>query len=183
MVSIDVLAAVHHPVRRRIVDRLVLEGPAQVGTLARELEEQVGSISHHLRMLERVDVVERAPELAVDGRTSWWRPKNVSTSWAVDDFSARPADRHRARVAERLNVERQVAKLAAWKRAEGAFPEEWRRAAYSTDSLAKATPGELEDLMARLVSTVSEWKEGIDPDDGQARESVFLFSHGFPSRP
>ncbi|GGF41238.1 hypothetical protein GCM10011519_13750 [Marmoricola endophyticus] len=183
MVSIDTLVAVHHPVRRRIVDRLVLDGPAQVGTLARELDEQIGSISHHLRILERVEVVVRAPELSTDGRTSWWRASTTSFSWAVDDFADRPADQHRARVADRLNAERHFTKLADWKRREAAAPEAWRRAAYSTDSLGRATAVELEELMRRLVRTVAEWKADIDLDDGQEREPVFMFSHGFPSRP
>ncbi len=144
MVSIDVLTAVHHPVRRRIIDHLVLHGPSQVGTLAQAFGEQVGSISHHLRMLERVDVVERAPELATDGRTSWWRYKALSISWSPDDFSESPADLYRARAAEKLNFEHQVAKFVGWKRRSGSFSPEWRRAAYSSDSLAKATPDELE---------------------------------------
>lgn len=184
MVSIDTLVAYHHPTRRRIVEHLYLEGPAQVGAIARALGEQVGSISHHLRVLERVEAVERAPDLQDgDRRTSWWRVGNPSLSWAADDFADRPADLHRARAADRLNAERHVTKLADWKRREAAAPERWRRAAYSTDSLARATPDELEDLMRRLVQAVADWKAEIDVDDGQAREPVFLFSHGFPSRP
>ena len=61
MTSIEILRAVHHPTRRRMVDFLYLHGPSQVGTLARELGEQVGSISHHLRMLERAGVVAHVP--------------------------------------------------------------------------------------------------------------------------
>ena len=183
MVSIDVLTAVHHPVRRRIIDHLVLHGPSQVGTLAQAFGEQVGSISHHLRMLERVDVVERAPELATDGRTSWWRYKALSISWSPDDFSESPADLHRARAAEKLNFEHQVAKFVGWKRRSGSFSPEWRRAAYSSDSLAKATPDELSDLLDRLRATLQDWRDEIDPDDGQEREPVFLFMHGFPAEP
>ena len=84
MTTIDVLRAVHHPTRRRIIEYLYINGDSQVGSLARDLDQQVGSISHHLRMLERAGVVERAPELAVDGRTSWWRavggPASAGTS-------------------------------------------------------------------------------------------------------
>lgn len=183
MVSIDVLTAVHHPVRRRIIDHLVINGPSQVGTMARAFGEQVGSISHHLRMLERVDVVERAPELATDGRTSWWRYRNLSISWSPDDFSDVPADLHRARAAEKLNFEHQVAKFVGWKRRSESFPAEWRRAAYSSDSLARATPDELTDLLARLRATLEAWREEIDLEDGADREPVFLFMHGFPSAP
>src|SRR4051812_388939 len=87
MTTIETLRAVHHPTRRRMIDLLYLHGPSQVGTLARELGEQVGSISHHLRMLERAGVVAPAPELMTDGRTSWWRLVESSMSWSVDDFA------------------------------------------------------------------------------------------------
>ena len=171
-----------HPVRRRIIEHLVLHGPAQVGALATVLDEQVGSVSHHLRMLERAEIVERAPELADDRRTSWWRYKNFSISWSVEDFADRPADMHRARAAEKLNVEYQVAKFVAWKRREHTFPEEWRRAAFASDTLGKATPEELADLGDRMVAMVHEWREAIDTDDGLEREPVFVFMHGFPTQ-
>ncbi|MCW2758021.1 MAG: hypothetical protein JWO46_1767 [Nocardioidaceae bacterium] len=183
MVSIDMLAAVHHPVRRRIIDHLVIHGPAQVGTLATAFGEQVGSISHHLRMLQRVGVVEPAPELATDRRASWWRYAKLSISWSADDFAEKPAELHRARVAEKLNVEHQFGKLVAWKKRSERMTARWRRAAFSTDTLAKATPEELSDLCDRVVATVREWKTEIDTDDGQEREPVFVFAHGFPSLP
>src|SRR6478735_1081443 len=113
MTTVDVLRAVHHPTRRRIIEVLYLHGPTQVGTLARELGEQVGSISHHLRMLQRAGVVAPAPELATDGRTSWWRLEQESVRWSVDDF-ADAADRLQAKGAQRANIEHHVAKLATW---------------------------------------------------------------------
>ncbi|MGI9156482.1 MAG: ArsR/SmtB family transcription factor [Marmoricola sp.] len=183
MVSIDVLAAVHHPVRRRIVDHLVLNGPSRVGAMATAFGQQVGSISHHLRMLERAEVVERAPELASDGRTSWWRYTGLAISWSADDFADAPADLHRARVAERINVEHQVKKLVDWQRRSATYDEEWRRAAFSSDSLAKATPVELHDLLRRLEDAIGGWRDEIDADDGAEREPVFVFMHAFPSRP
>ena len=182
MVSIDVLAAVHHPVRRRIIDRLVLDGPAQVGTLARDFGEQVGSISHHLRMLERVDVVQRAPELAVDGRTSWWRAARTSITWSADDFAEHPADLHRARVAEKLNFEHHVNRFVDWKRRSDAAGEAWRRAAFSSDNLGRATPAELQLLLGRLRGVIEEWRDEIDTGDAQEREPVFVFMHGFPTQ-
>src|SRR6478609_9324059 len=109
---IETLRAFHHPTRRRMVDYLYLHGPTQVGTLARELDQQVGSISHHLRMLQRAGVVAPAPELATDGRTSWWRLEQDTLSWSVEDFDG-AADRTQARAAQRLNIDHQLAKLAA----------------------------------------------------------------------
>ena len=184
MTSIELLRAVHHPTRRRILDFLYLHGPSQVGTLARELGEQVGSVSHHLRMLERADVVSRAPELATDGRTSWWRLETASISWSVEDFEENAANRTQARAAERLNIDHQLGKLATWKRESPGADPAWRQAAFSADFLALATPEELTALHEALVRTVREWQAGIDVDnDAARREPVFVFAHGFRSRP
>ena len=182
MSDIDRLRAVHHPVRRRIIDHLHLHGPEQVGTLARALGQQVGSISHHLRMLERAGVVEPAPELATDGRASWWRLLTSSMSWSVDDFDT-PADRAVARAAERANIDYPLGKLAAWKRTADEGSRDWRGAAFSHDYSATATPAELADLMTRLSATLREWDAAIDRGDGAEREPVFFFAHGFPARP
>jgi DNA-binding transcriptional ArsR family regulator len=183
MPSIETLQAVHHPTRRRVIAYLFLHGPSQVGTLARALDQQVGSISHHLRMLERVAVVARVPELATDGRTSWWRLDQASISWSVEDFADSPADRAQAQAAERLNIDHQLGRLSAWKRRQETMGPDWRRAAFTTDLLATATPAELAALADAMVRTWNTWRESIDRDDGQAREPVFVFAHGFPTQP
>jgi len=183
MTSIETLRAMLHPTRRRIVQHLHVHGPGQVGTLARDLDQQVGSISHHLRVLARAGVVEQAPELATDGRTSWWRVLTKSVAWSPDDFVDSPADHMWAKAAEKLNVEHQFARWTGWKRRERSSSQAWRRSAFSTDFVAAATPEELRELSEALVRTCQEWRAGIATDDGQEREPVFVFAHGFPSRP
>jgi DNA-binding transcriptional ArsR family regulator len=181
--GIETLRAVHHPTRRRIIDYLGLNGPSQVGVLAQALEQQVGSISPHLRMLERVGVVARAPELATDGRTSWWRLEMTSLTWSVADFADNPAQRAEAKAAERVNLDHQLGKLAAWKRRHDAAPAEWQQAAFSTDTTTRATPAELQGLWEALEAAVARWREGIDLGDGQERSPVFFFAHAFPTQP
>ncbi|HYG93247.1 MAG TPA: helix-turn-helix domain-containing protein [Nocardioides sp.] len=183
MTSIEMLRAVHHPTRRRIIDFLGLNGPSRVGLLAGALDEQVGSISHHLRMLERVGVVTQVRELATDGRTSWWRLDVRSLAWSVDDFADSPADRAQAKAAERVNIDHQLGRLSAWKRAADAAPATWRRAAFTTDTTTKASAEELARLHELLEETLREWRAGIDLDDDQEREPVFVFAHGFPTAP
>ena len=170
---------------RRMVEYLHLRGPSQVGTLARELGEQVGSISHHLRMLERADIVARAPELATDGRTSWWRLEQTTISWSVDDFADDAASRHQAQAAERLNLEHQLSRLAQWKRMSERADPAWRRAAFSSDFVALASAAELAALAAALDRTVREWRDGLSgaPDaSDEERSPVFVFAHGFPTQ-
>jgi len=164
------------------MDFLYLHGPSRVGTLARELGEQVGSISHHLRMLERAGIVARAPELATDGRTSWWRLEQESIRWATDDFE-HPAERVQAKAAERLNLDHHLSKLAEWKRDSEQAGRVWRRASFSSDAVAMATPAELERLAEALRRVTREWRDGIDQEDGAERRPVFVFTYGFPTRP
>ena len=101
MEDISVITAVHHPLRRRIYDYLLLYGTSQVTTLARSLGSQVGSISHHLRMLERAGLVERDQDPSGDRRTSWWKPARRGLTWSAEDFADSPADALLAREAQR----------------------------------------------------------------------------------
>lgn len=180
--DIDRLRAVHHPVRRRIIDYLHLHGPSQVGALASALDQQVGSVSHHLRMLQRAGVVEPAPELATDGRASWWRVLDSSMSWSIDDFDT-PGDRMVARAAQRANIDHELRKLSEWHKSADRAPEEWRRAAFSIDFSTTATADEVADLMRRFQDALDAWHDSIDRRDGAEREPVFVFAHGFPTQP
>ncbi|GEP38287.1 transcriptional regulator [Nocardioides psychrotolerans] len=176
------LIAFREPLRRRLVDLLAARGPCTVSTLAREVGAAVGSVSHHLRALEKAGFVEPAPELATDGRTSWWRLVDKTWSWSLEDFDA-PADQHRARGAERLAVRHQGEMLRAWAARRDRCPETWRRAAFSTEVNTRATPAELADLLTRLDTTLDEWLGSITRDDDQEREPVVFFGYGFPFRP
>ncbi|HJA03411.1 MAG TPA: ArsR family transcriptional regulator [Candidatus Microbacterium stercoravium] len=107
MVTTRTLRVLYHPDRRRILDVLTARGASRVGDIASALDMQVGSVSHHLRMLESEGFVERADDLRTDGRTSWWRSVPRSFAWSVDDFAddgsdaALARDEHRARNARR----------------------------------------------------------------------------------
>ncbi|GAB2517027.1 ArsR/SmtB family transcription factor [Paramicrobacterium agarici] len=180
MEQIETITAIHHPVRRRIVDYLFLHGKTQVGTLARALTQQVGSISHHLRMLERASVVTRVEAPDGDKRSSWWQLAREKFTWSSNDFAERPSDLMLAREAERLNVAAQLRRLEAWKKSAHQHPE-WD--GFTTDALAWATPAELSALSAALSATLDRWRSSIDSHDGQERSPVFFFAHGFPTIP
>jgi DNA-binding transcriptional ArsR family regulator len=180
--SIEVITAIHHPVRRRIVDHLVLHEVDQVTAVARALGLQVGSASHHIRVLERAGVAERVEDPNGDRRTSWWRLRRTSFSWSAADFTDRPADALLARESEGANVTAQLSRLRAW-RARASDDGEWTQAAFSMDHLGWATAEELAELADALQQTVSRWRRGIDRSDEQERRPVFVFAHGFPTEP
>jgi DNA-binding transcriptional ArsR family regulator len=54
----DTFAALAHPLRREIVERLS-EGPSTVGEVTQDLGVSKPTISRHLRMLEEAGVVSR----------------------------------------------------------------------------------------------------------------------------
>lgn len=159
-----------------MIDHLQLHGATQVGTLARVLGAQVGSISHHLRMLEKAGVVERVAAPDGDGRASWWQLARKSFTWSTSDFDS-PADALLAREALRANVRHQLDLLQRWHRASA----QSEREGFSTDTLAWATQDELTELNRRLNTLLDQWREGIDREDGQQRMPVFFFAHGFPT--
>ncbi|QMU98030.1 helix-turn-helix transcriptional regulator [Microbacterium esteraromaticum] len=177
MEEISVITAVHHPLRRRIVDHLQLHETAQVGALSRALDVQVGSISHHLRMLQRAGMVEQVDDPTGDRRTSWWRLSRRSLSWSSRDYADSPAAAYLAREAQRLNLRHQLERLQQWNRVSESSDVE----AFSTDALAWATAQELLELQHRITEAVDSWRDGIDRADGQERMPVFFFAHGFPT--
>lgn len=176
------ITAVHHPLRRRIFDYLLLYGTSQVTAISRALASQVGSISHHLRMLERAGVVERAPDPRGDRRTSWWKLARTGFTWSAEDFPDSPADALLAREAERTGLRQQIERLQRWYR-RGRNGELADYDGFNTESLSWATPDELADLSARVRSTVERWREDIDREDGQSRTPVFFFARAFPTEP
>lgn len=176
MEEISVITAITHPLRRRIVDRLLLHGATQVGVLARALDAQVGSISHHLRMLQKAGVVEQVDPPDGDRRASWWQLARRSFSWSSADFES-PADALIAREAQRANVRNQLERLQRWYRVSAQSDVE----GFNTDTLAWATPEELTELQRRLSSLLDEWKAGIDREDGRERIPMYFFAHGFPT--
>lgn len=183
MEEIHVVTAVHHPTRRRIIDHLVLHAPAQVGAMARALDLQVGSVSHHLRVLQKVGAVEQVPDPDGDGRRSWWRMARSSFRWSADDFTS-PGERLQAREAERANLGHQLTVLQRWQERKHAGEDPaWVQTSFSNDGLGWATPEELQDLADRLIEAGSQWRDSIDREDGQERRPVFWFTHGFPVEP
>jgi DNA-binding transcriptional ArsR family regulator len=174
--QIDVITAISHPLRRRIIDRLLLHGPTQVGTFARAFDVQVGSISHHLRMLQKAGVVEQVDDPSGDRRTSWWQLSRRSFSWSSEDFDS-PSDALLAREAQRANLRNQLDRLKRWYR--DSDSSDW--SGFNTDTLAWATQDELLDLQERLLRMLDEWRSDIDGDDGRERTPVYFFAHGFPT--
>lgn len=174
-----VLAAMSHPLRRRLLDVLRLDGPCTASVLAERTGQAVGNVSHHLKVLAASDLVEEAPELARDRRERWWRRVGYAVSWSPSDFPDDPV----AAAAESLALERQVSMARQWFAERETYPEQWHRAAFATDSWMKLSVAEMAEIEGRIQALVREYSDREQPDDGEERRPVFFATRAVPARP
>jgi DNA-binding transcriptional ArsR family regulator len=180
-VTPSVLAAMHHPLRRRLLDLLHIDGPATASRLAEATGELVGNISHHLKVLASAGVIVEAPELAKTRRERWWKLGDTSEySWSIADAKGDPAGELVAASAEDANLAHHVAKVRQWFDIRYEFGEPWVRAAYATERWLTLTPAQLVELSERVEDLVREYSE--HPAEGEDAHRVFFFAHAVPAR-
>ena len=177
-----VLAAMSHPLRRRLMDVLKVYGPSTASALAGRTDQAVANISHHLKVLAAAGLIAEAPELARDRRERWWRLAAPELRWVTGDFDDDPSRQAVADAAVSLGLDRQIGLVRAWH----AVREQraaWNGAAFSVDKWLHLTPAELGELEQEILAVLARWERRDVPDDGQDREPVFLFAHGVPAEP
>ena len=183
------LSAVAHPLRSRLLDALAVHGPSTASALAARLDEAVGNVSHHLKVLAQAHLIDEAPELARDRRERWWRLSSPSTRWSTAEMTD-PAAVDAAMAAERLQLTRQLERTRAWLDARepgGA----WDETAFAMQRWLRLSPDELRELGDELLALLDRWaarasepvavQDGDDPGGG--RGAGLVFARGFPSRP
>ncbi|MEU5905747.1 metalloregulator ArsR/SmtB family transcription factor [Micromonospora sp. NPDC047527] len=178
-----VLAAMSHPLRRRLMDVLKVHGPSTVGLLADRTDQAPANVSHHLKVLAAADLVTEAPELARDRRERWWQLVTRAVRWSNTDFDADPAARAVADAATSLNLDRHVALARAWHAADESAQAAWADGPFSTDRWLHLTPEELAELSREIIDLLARWGDRAVPDDGAERQPVFVFAYGVPARP
>ncbi|WP_328604727.1 helix-turn-helix domain-containing protein [Amycolatopsis sp. NBC_00345] len=175
----QVLAAMSHPLRRRLLDVLKLDGPATASVLAEKTGQAVGNVSHHLKVLAGASLVEEAPELARDRRERWWRRPSRVLAWSTADFVGDPV----ADAAETLSLDRQFTLARTWVASLETEAEQWRDSWFANETWARLSVAELAELNSRVIALFAEYSERDLPDDGVERRPAFLFARGFPAQP
>jgi DNA-binding transcriptional ArsR family regulator len=178
-----VLAAMTHPLRRRLLNLLKLDGPATVGMLAQRTGQAAGNVSHHMRTLAAAGLVEEVPELARDRREHWWRRTASTLRWSPADFAGDAASEAVARGAESLNLDYQVSLVQQWGRATDEELARWPEGPFATDSWLRLTDAELAELCVEMTGLIKRWADRDLPADGQQRGTVFVFARGVPGQP
>jgi DNA-binding transcriptional ArsR family regulator len=178
-----VLAAMSHPLRRRLLSLLKLDGPATASMLAQRTDQAVANISHHLRTLANAELIEEVPELARDRRERWWRRTPGQLRWASADFAGDEASEVVAQAADSLNLDYQVSLVRQWAAAPEAELAAWPDGPFSTDTWMRLSNGELAQLSRELTAVMVRWADRPPPEDGVERRPVFVFARGVPAQP
>lgn len=176
-----VLAAMAHPLRRRLMDMLHVDGPATASLLAERSGQAVGNISHHLRALAAAELVEEAPELARDRRERWWRLVSRAVRWSTRDFEDDEATAAVSRAVGSLNLEHHAQIVRAHMAADD--DQFWADGPFSTDHWLRVDDTELAEFAAEVVALFQRWTDRAIPDDGRERRTVFAFAHAVPATP
>ena len=177
------LAALAHPLRRRLLDVLRVDGPATASMLAERTGQAVGNVSHHLHTLAACDLVTEAPELARDRRERWWRLVSRATRWQGSDFGGDATAEAIERAASSLGLERQIGFVRTFLDAPDDETDAWPTGSFSTDTWLRLTDAELATFGAEVIALYRRWADRDLPDDGQERHPVFAFARAVPAQP
>jgi DNA-binding transcriptional ArsR family regulator len=173
----QLLRAMAHPLRLRLIGTLQKDGPATASELARRLGESSGATSYHLRILAKYGFIEDDAERN-RGRERWWRTVDEGFEWSLDtdDAGLLEADRTLGRqlVSEYARwLQRWHDELPDWDRT-------WRAASNSTEQWFELTPAEPRELSDEVLGVLERYADRRVRAKGTER-SVVLF-HAFPER-
>ena len=173
----ELLHAMAHPLRLRLLGVLRKEGPATASELGRRLGELSALTSYHLRELAKYGFIEEAPELN-RGRMKHWRAVEEGIEWSTDTDDAGLVEA--SSVLGRVMVAEYARWLRRWFAEEPAWDRKWRAGAESLDQWFELTPDELRSLCVEVTAVLERYADRRTPRDGTER-AIVLF-HAFPER-
>ncbi|MER6137142.1 helix-turn-helix domain-containing protein [Streptomyces sp. NPDC001815] len=156
------LKALAHPLRLKILRHLAVFGPATSTTLAAALGENTGTLSYHLRRLERGGFIEDVPDRP-NSRERWWRGVRGLDVRRPAQGEMTDGERAVAGALDRMRLDEDVE--LARRFAEGqAESEGWMRGSRSLSHLTKEEVTAFHDAYLDLLARFARGPEGASPD-------------------
>lgn len=159
----QVLRALAHPLRGRLLGLLRSEGPSTATRLGELVGESSGSTSYHLRQLEAYGMVA---EDRREGRERWWRAVHAMTSWEPADLLDQPGGLEAVELAQRRQVEVMGGQLRTWLEDGRAFGLEWAAVAGLSDYVLRLTPEQAKQCTDEVYAVLDRWA-ATPAEDGQ----------------
>jgi hypothetical protein len=173
------LRAIAHPLRSRLLIELLARREGTATVLAEAVGEPVNKVSFHLRLLAKYGFIQKAPELARDGRDRWWRPAYADgIDW--DELAITQPQLVSSTHLRGLNRGlRQIRDYFT----EAYNEPEWPHGFFVHDWYMRLTPEESAEFDKEYLDLCFRWRDKIeaklDAGDTEGRESFAIFIYGF----
>jgi predicted transcriptional regulator len=149
------IRALAHPLRTRLLEALIREGPLTATEAGELLDESPANCSFHLRTLAKYGFVEEAE--GGTGRNRPWRRVNLGQSFSEVDED--PEVSVAAQTLAEMAHEQTFGRIREFLYHHGSLPREWQQAAFLSDYLVYVTPEELEALGAEFIEILFRYRE------------------------
>ncbi|MEU9183082.1 helix-turn-helix domain-containing protein [Streptomyces sp. NPDC048484] len=156
------LKALAHPLRLKILRHLAVSGPATSTTLAAALGENTGTLSYHLRRLERGGFIEDVPERP-NSRERWWRAVRGLDVRRPAQGELTDGERAVAGALDRMRLDEDI-ELARRFTEGHAESEGWMRGSRSLSHLTKDEVTAFHDAYLDLLARFARGPEDAPPD-------------------
>lgn len=170
------LRGLAHPLRIRILSTLRLDGSSTATRLARQLGQDSGNISWHLRQLAEHGFIDEDTERGTR-RERWWQARHQASRLDVASLPAGPEAGQLVTTYLGHILDQQFGRAAAFL-ADGGWAPEWRAAAEFSGWRLELTPAGLRALTEEVAGVVERHRAAAVP--GTAAVHVQL--QAFPRR-
>lgn len=177
----QVLRALAHPLRGRLLGLLRLEGPSTASRLAERVGESSGATSYHLRQLAAYGMVVDAAGRGT-GRERWWRAAHTTTTWEPDELLRQPGGLEANELMQRHQVEVMGRELRSWLDSGRAQGAEWAGVAGLSDYVLRLTPAETRQVLEEIYAVLDGWAARTH-DTRPGTLPVNVFTAAFPRTP
>ena len=176
----EALAALAVPARLALLNHLLAVGPCTASECAPVVGESASNCSWHLRALEKVGLVERAPRAEGDGRTRPWRATAVGYQLAEEADEA-PAERIARTALVGLVAEHANDLYRRYLELRNALPGDWAKASGDFGYALDLTPDELTSLLERIDALIRPYVAPIRTDPPEGSRVVQVTLRAFPN--
>jgi predicted transcriptional regulator len=173
----DALAALTHPLRTKLLNHLMAEGPATASQAARAVGDTPSNSSYHLRILAKFGWV--APDDSADGRERPWRA--LVTGFTVDlgAHPESPAGRNAAALTALTVQQSQQEAREALARFRSLDPE-WQQASTYSNYTLRVTPEELAGLVQQIHALLRPYIAATRDERPEGSAVARAAFHAFP---
>lgn len=174
----QVLRALAHPLRGRLLGLLRLDGPSTASRLAEKVGESSGSTSYHLRQLAQYGFVAEVRGRG-NGRERWWQAEHSMTDWEPGELIEQPGGLEAHEEMQRHQIEVMGRELRSWVERGREHGREWAAVSGLSDYVLRLTPDEARQLLEEVYAVLDRWAE-THLEARPGTQPVNFFTAAFP---